>query len=242
MRLWSTFFFGLLLSACAHAPPDPQLATSAVMAGGADSGWHEVPLPGKARTRYTHLSEQGSKVVQAESASSASMLRRLVRVEPASLGRVSFSWRVQQLIATADLSEADTSDSPVRLILAFEGDNTRLSMRNRMMFELAHAVTGEVPPYATLMYVWDNKAAVESVLHDGRSDRIRKIVLESGQASLGAWRSYERDIAADFRRTFGEEPGPLIAVGLMTDSDNTRSSARAWYGDVKLLGPDGHFQ
>ena len=242
MRLWSTFFFGLLLSACAHAPSDPQLEDSAAVKGGAESGWHEVVLPGKARTRYTHLSEQDRKIVQAESTRSASMLRRLVRVEPASLGRVSFSWRVQQLIATADLSEADTSDSPVRLILAFEGDNTRLSMRNRMMFELAHAVTGEVPPYATLMYVWDNKAAVESVLHDGRSDRIRKIVLESGQASLGAWRSYERDIAADFRRTFGEEPGPLIAVGLMTDSDNTRSSARAWYGDVKLLGPDGHFQ
>ena len=74
------------------------------------------------------------------------------------MGSVKFSWQVAQLIAAADLTDRDTDDSPVRLILAFDGDHGRLSLRNRMMFELAQAVTGETPPFATLMYVWDNKA------------------------------------------------------------------------------------
>jgi hypothetical protein len=43
-----------------------------------------------------------------------------------------------------------------------------------------------------------------------------------------------RPLAADFRRAFGEDPGPLLSVGVMTDSDNTRSQARSWYGEVTL--------
>ena len=39
-----------------------------------------------------------------------------------------------------------------------------------------------------------------------RTDRIHKIVLESG-AALGQWRNYERDVLADYRRAFGEDPG-----------------------------------
>ena len=201
-------------------------------------GWEELALPGKVRTRYTHVSEHGQALLLAESVGSASMFRRTIRIEPRNLGHVQFSWRVPELMQTADLTDRHASDSPVRLILAFEGDHGRLSMRNRMKFELAHAVTGEVPPFATLIYAWDNKAPVESVIHSGRSDRIRKIVLESGKSHLNSWRRYERDIAADFRKAFGEEPGALIAVGLMTDSDNTKSSAKAWYGPVWLVGPD----
>jgi hypothetical protein len=122
----------------------------------------------------------------------------------------------------------------VRVVFAFDGDHKRLSARNRMMFELAQAVSGEVPPFATLMYVWDTKAPLDAVLHSGRTDRVRKIVLEAGSQHLGHWRHYERDLAADYRRAFGEEPGALISVALMTDSDNTRSSAEAWYGEIHI--------
>ncbi len=77
--------------------------------------------------------------------------------------------------------------------------------------------------------------AVGSVVVNPRTDRIRKLVVESGSARLKQWLDYERDIRADFRAVFGEEPGPLIGVALMTDSDNTQSEARAWYGPVELL-------
>lgn len=236
--LWVACLFVVLAGCAASWGPAPA-ESSASSSIGPVHGWHDLPLPGKQRTRYTNLIEQGRPVVQAESHASASMLRRTVRVEPGSLGQVKFSWRVASLIESADLTDRDTDDSPVRLILAFDGDHGRLSLRNRMMFELAHAVTGESPPFATLMYVWENKAPTETVIHSGRTDRIRKIVLESGQSNLGDWRHYERDVAADFRKTFGEDPGALIAVGLMTDSDNTQSRAKAWYGEVHLVAPDG---
>ena len=230
----------LLLAGCAappvNAPAAPLAPPPSQQSAHAD--WLECTLPGKRPTRYTQRVLDGQHIVHAEADSSASYLRRKVRLEPAELGSVRFSWRVQQLITTADLTDSDASDSPVRLILAFDGDHSRLSLRNRLAFDLAHAVTGETPPFATLMYVWDNKAPLETVIHSGRTDRVRKIVVESGAAKLGQWLHHERNIAADFRKTFGEEPGALVSVGLMTDADNTRSTAEAWYGEVRLAGPD----
>ncbi|MES1161720.1 MAG: DUF3047 domain-containing protein, partial [Rhizobacter sp.] len=155
------------------------------------------------------------------------------------LGKVQFSWRIASLIPTADLTDADHSDSPVRLVFAFDGDHDRLSARNRMLFDLAQAVTGEAPPFATLMYVWDNHLAREAVIPSARTDRIRKIVLESGDRQCGRWLHYERDLVADYRRAFGEDPGALIGVALMTDADNTASRAAGSYGAVRLLDRDG---
>ena len=68
-----------------------------------------------------------------------------------------------------------------------------------------------------------------------RTDRIRKLVLESGPQQLGRWLDYERDIKADFQKAFGEAPGALVGIGIMTDTDNTRGQALAWYGPVSLL-------
>lgn len=226
--------FSLGLVACATvAPPSPTTAT------GTWQSWHTFELPGKRSTVYQTHSDEGRSVVQAQADRSASMFRRQVRLDAARLSRVQFSWRVPGLIANADLSDAEASDSPVRLVFAFDGDHARLSPRNRMLFDLAQALTGEPPPYATLMYVWDNRAAAESVILGPRTDRVRKIVIESGAARVGQWLHYERDLRADFQRAFGEDPGALVGVALMTDADNTASRASGQYGEVRLIAPDG---
>jgi len=63
------------------------------------------------------------------------------------------------------------------------------------------------------------------------------IVVESGGANLGQWRHYRRNVVEDFRRAFGEDPEDIVAIGMLTDSDNTRQSARALYGDITLRAP-----
>jgi Protein of unknown function (DUF3047) len=233
-RLPVVILFSLGLVACATVDP-----TSSRMATGPWQSWQTFELPGKRSTDYQTYSDGGRSVVQAKADRSASMFRRQVRLDPSQLSRVQFSWRVPDLIANADLSDAEASDSPVRLVFAFDGDHARLSSRNRMLFDLAQVLTGEPPPYATLMYVWDNRAGTESVILGPRTDRVRKIVIESGASRVGQWLHYERDLRADFQRAFGEAPGPLIGVALMTDADNTASSASGQYGEVRLIARDG---
>jgi len=59
-------------------------------------------------------------------------------------------------------------------------------------------------------------------------------VVASGPQQLKQWLLFRRDLRADFELAFGEAPGPLLAIALMTDSDNTQSSALAWYGGIAL--------
>lgn len=197
--------------------------------------WKHYSLPGKQSTDYQYKWIDGRHGMQATANKSASMLRQSVRVEPAELGGIKFSWKVPQLIAGADLTERETHDSPVRLVLAFEGDRSKFSMKNSMLSELALALTGEALPYATLMYVWCNACPQGETLSSPRTDRIREIPLESGPDQLGQWRAYERNIRADFEKAFGEPPGALLDVGLMTDTDNTKEATVAWYGAVSLV-------
>lgn len=199
-------------------------------------GWQHRTFPGKQATDYTPARFDGREAVAVRAEASASMLRQTLRIEPADLGRVRFSWKVPALIGQADLAQRDKADSPVRVLLAFEGDRSKLSMKDAMLSELAQLLTGEPMPYATLMYVWCNTRAPGSVIANARTERIRKLVVESGPQRLNQWLDYERDIRADFERVFGEAPGALVGIAIMTDTDNTRSSARAWYGPVQLDG------
>jgi hypothetical protein len=221
----------LLLAACQHTPAP--MPTAPVSPRWTD-GWQPFVLPGKTATVYAAGSDDGRWVLHAQSERSASMYRRALRIEAEQLGQVSFSWKVPSLLSNADVRESETGDAVVRVMLAFDGDPSRLSARTRLMFDLMQSLSGEAPPFATLMYVWDSRAEVDSVVLNKRSDRVRKIVLESGPAHLGQWRSYQRDVRADYRRAFGEDPGALIGVAVMTDSDNTRSRAEAWYGEIRF--------
>ena len=191
-------------------------------------------MPGKKPTQYIYQQRDGRHTLMAKAVSSASMLRQSVHIEPARLGRLNFSWKVPKLIPGADLSKRETHDSPVRVVLVFEGDRSGFSTKNAMLSELARAVTGEELPYATLMYVWCNACAPDSVIINPRTDRIREIVMESGPDRLGNWIDYQRDIRADYQRAFGEAPGALLDVGMMTDTDNTRQMTVAWYGPIFL--------
>ena len=133
------------------------------------------------------------------------------------------------------MSLREFDDSPVRVVLAFEGDRSKFSGKNAMLSELAHVLTGEPLPYATLMYVWCNTCEPETVILNPHTDRIRKLPLESGTAKLNRWMDYERSVRDDFVKAFGEEPGLLTSISIMTDTDNTKSMARAWYGTVSLV-------
>lgn len=197
--------------------------------------WEHFKLPGKRPSTFDFVLEDRRVAIAAHAQSSASMLRQVTRVEPIDLGTVKFSWKLPDLIQYADMSVREFDDSPVRVVLAFEGDRGKFSAKNAMLSELAHVLSGEPLPYATLMYVWCNECEPGKVILNPHTDRIRKLPLESGSGKLNRWMDYERAVRADFVKAFGEEPGVLTSISIMTDTDNTKSIARAWYGPITLM-------
>jgi Protein of unknown function (DUF3047) len=220
---------GLLTGCAAPSVPAPSREPAQIA-----ELWAPQRLPGKRITEYTPAARAGQHCTQAKANRSASLWRRILRLEPQAWRSLQFSWWVDTLSADATVADVDRDDASARLVLAFDGDASRLSTRNQMLFELAHTLTGEIPPYATLMYVWDASAPIGTIITNGRSDRIRKIVVESGSERLHRWRHYERDAQADFLAAFGEAPGALIGMAFMTDADNTQTQVEACYGPATL--------
>ena len=240
---WGLMF--LLLQGCSSFQPiakvNTQESTQANNQAAATSWqpedqlkWESVKIPGKVATQYSLVRLNNRNKLMADAHASASMLRQDLRIEPERLNALSFSWQIQKLIADADMAQRENEDSPVRLVLAFDGDRSQFSPKNAMLSELSHALSGRPMPYATLMYVWCNHRPVDSVIHNPRTDRIRKIVIESGAKRVNQWLTYERNIRADYEMAFGEPPGALIGLAIMTDTDNTRSHVQAWYGPIAL--------
>ncbi len=234
-RIYHLAVWGMLLAGCSHGPRVAETSESA----GAFAGWQHWTLPGKTATDYRPVRYGGTHdAMEAQARASASLLRRALDLDPQEIGDIRFSWKVPMLVPAADMARRETEDAVVRIVLTFDGDRARLSARDRALSELAQLMTGEPLPYATLMYVWCPTRVPGSVILNPRTDRIRKLVVESGPARLNQWLDYERDIRADFLEVFGEEPGRLLHVAIMSDGDNTGSEFRVWYGPVLIDGLD----
>jgi glycosyltransferase involved in cell wall biosynthesis len=104
----------------------------------------------------------------------------------------------------------------------------------RLFAERVRLIAGRELPYATLMYIWANRHPIGQVIENPHTQRIRKLVVDSGDAELKRWRSHDRLIYQDFEKVFGERPGRLTKIGILTDTDNTRSTAEALYSDLVI--------
>jgi hypothetical protein len=188
----------------------------------------------KKRTEYRLVSEQGKKVLHARAAAASSGLMQKVDIDPYEQSWLSWQWRIGGLVDAANNFEGATEDAPARIILGFDGDKDTLPFADQILFETARVITGHDFPYATLMYIWGRKAPVDTIIASTRSSRVKMIVAASGPDGVGLWHHFKRDIVADFEKAFGEKPGRLIGVGVLTDTDNTGETVEAWYGDVRL--------
>lgn len=239
-----------LVAGCATPPPptpatlalpDPVIGKFSSVAPGEvlPSGWQVWKLSSaKKPTRYRLVSDGGRTVVKASAQGSASGLTYRMRVDLNHHPLLHWRWKVPALIAAADNTRRHTEDSPVRLIVTFAGDQAKLPFEERLFAQQFKLFTGSELPYATLMYIWENRAPRGSVIANQHTSRVKMIVAESGPAHLGEWREQTRNVLEDYRRAFGEAPPPVRSIAIMTDTDNTGASVDAFYGDIAFIAPD----
>jgi len=203
---------------------------------GMPSGWSFYRIaPNKKNTVYRLENYQGRTVLSANSKTSASGLAVKLRPKSAQNLWLKWEWKATGLIITADNTDRVHDDSPLRILVAFDGNKSKLSFKEKMTFEMAHLISGQELPYATLMYIWSGKSPVNTILDNPHTSRIKMIVVDSGWEKVGVWHLHQRDLEADFRSAYGETPGEVIGIALLTDTDNTKSETKAYYGDIELI-------
>jgi hypothetical protein len=199
------------------------------------TGWNPSSVAGvSTSTRYAMVDDGGRTVLRADAARSASGLTNGIRVNPADWPLLKWSWKVSGTIPGGKAGTRDGDDYPARLYVMFDLPLDRLTFTERTKMRIARALHGPELPAATLCYVWDTGTAAGSIVPSAYTSRVQMIVVESGTGRVGQWVTFERDLQADFRKAFGQEPPAVSGIAVAADTDNTGGSVTAYFGDISL--------
>jgi hypothetical protein len=175
------------------------------------AGWTHQTLPSVERAnRFDLLADDGRTVLRVLSDRSASSLALAKRVDPAATPLLRWRWRVSHPVAGSDLRRKAGDDYAARVYVLFDLPPERLGVGDRMKMAAARLLHGAELPAAALCYVWGTAQAAGESGWNAYTDRLRMIVVDSGNAHAGQWRDVVRDVAADFRAAFGD-PLPVIS-------------------------------
>jgi Protein of unknown function (DUF3047) len=228
----------VVMSATAQQAPDVPRFSTMKPTGAAPQEWKPFALSStKKNTDYTLVADDGVTVLRASAHGAASAMAYKTEFDPRQFPMLSWRWKVVQGIPDANNAEVSKEDSPVRVMISFDGDASKLSVKDKFASSFAQSQSGHPLPYATLMYIWGNKVPINKVTTSGRTSRIRMLALNVDDQGIGKWHSFTRNLVEDYKLAFGEEPGKVTGIQLLTDTDNTGGDADALYGDISVGPP-----
>jgi hypothetical protein len=195
-------------------------------------GWKPLTFKKVERhTTYELIKDGEVVVVKAMSEASASGLTREIKIDPREYPIVKWRWKVENLLKTSDVSRKEGDDYPARLYITFEYDPDKVGFSRKAKYKAGRLIFGDIP-IAALNYIWETKTPVGTIVDNAFTDFAKMIVVESGPQHVGTWVEEERNIYEDYKKAFGEEPPFINGVAIMSDTDNTKESAVAYYGDI----------
>lgn len=228
---WTLLLISNAILALAAAP----CKTHSLDFGDNTVGWEHVPLSKLKRdTVYSLTQVDGQMVLRGHAEGSASLYASRLQAAMEVPESISWQWKTDALVPGADNRNENTEDAPLRVMLAFDGDHATLPEVEKKRFKRAKSLSGRDLPYALLMYIWSEHVPVGTVIPSAHSSQVRMLVVASGVEGLGQWQRVKRNPINDYQQIFDANPGPLIGVAVMTDSDNTRTKATGEYADILL--------
>ena len=200
--------------------------------------WRVVTLPQQAvpATRYSAETVDGREALRIQTQGSYG---NLVHELPPAVApqRLRWAWRLQEPNSAVDLRVKAGDDAAVKVCMSFDLPLERVPFIERQVLRIARSRTGQDLPAATLCWVWAATEAKGALMPNIYSRRVRYIVLRNGSDALATWFEESRDVAADFRRAFGDEsaePPPLSAIIVAGDGDNTGGASLAFVSGLQM--------
>jgi hypothetical protein len=86
----------------------------------------------------------------------------------------------------------------------------------------------------SIKYIWSEKVPQGTDIK--RSSRFPMVIVRSGPASKsGEWQTETRNVYEDYHRLFGRRPSNPVAIGFLTDANDSKSSSKGDYDDIRVL-------
>jgi hypothetical protein len=160
-------------------------------------------------TMYSLRNEEGNWYVKVRTGGGCTSIGKKISFQPKTETVFRWRWRVETLPEGGDERVKEKEDSGAGVYVVFKG-------------------------YTILKYVWSTSVPRGTTIVDPYSSRVKIIVKETGIGSLHQWVRESARLADDYRLAFSSPMPEIVGIGLLSDADNTRSSAEADYDDFYL--------
>lgn len=178
----------------------------------------------KNRVLYSVKPELEGEHLSAKSQKACSGLFYRLSFDPKDLPMISWNWKVKKFPEKGAVTNETAEDKNGWI----EKDD--YAARVYVIFPRLHFIKTK-----SLEYIWHQTLPEETIITSPYFKNIKLIVVESGRENIDKWIFEERNIYEDYKKAFGKPPsGRVGAIALMTDTDNTLSTAEALYKDIKV--------
>ncbi|NKC33140.1 DUF3047 domain-containing protein [Falsiroseomonas selenitidurans] len=193
-------------------------------------GWRKVLWQGIAPPAFTATPGDGVRV---QGRGQAAFLYRPVQGQATCLA---WRWRVDAGPPATDLARRGGDDRALAVAVGFTGFGPAAGFAARAQHGLAQAAAGDhVLPRSVLSYVWGGEARPGFQPSPWAPAISRLRVLRPAGTPRGVWQEERVDLAADWRRAFGDAPvPPLREVAIATDTEDTGAAVDARVEAIRL--------
>ena len=178
------------------------------------AGWKEKKFSGN--TCYQLVKQGNRTVLQAKADGSASGLFKEITVDLTTHPYLNWEWKVDKPHSPLAERTRAGDDYAARVYVIIKGG---------LMFWKTRAIN----------YVWASKEKKGSTWPNafvGKNAML--LAVRSAADKPGVWYREKRNVYRDLQEIFGEEIKTIHAVAIMTDSDNSKGSVAASYGDISF--------
>jgi hypothetical protein len=192
--------------------------TQPVGARGIPTGWEPYRTPGgQPQYDFTVVDVDGRRALHLESRGDRSTIARAVAVDLEGTPVLQWHWKMVQLPAGADVRRAHSSDSGPHVIVVWRRPPELIRSR-------------------VLAYVWDPILPPNTIQRSRKAPTVTFVVVRSGAGGLTQWLTERRDVRADYRRVYDEEPDAPRAIALSIDTNDTRAPSAGFVGPIAFRG------
>jgi len=194
--------------------------------------WSELKLPRRDATSYSLVENDDYVAIKAESMNSASGLVYKVDIDPAEYPILEWSWKVSGIVENGNYRSKKGDDYSARIYITFDYSRRNLKLGERIKYETYRTFSRFPIPLRAINYIWANKAEVGTIAPNAYTNWVYMIAVASGDEEAGVWKIQTQNVYEDFISSFGEQPPRINGIAIMYDTDNTKGSVEAFYGDI----------
>lgn len=175
------------------------------------SDWEKQVFSGE--TSYELFKIDNRQVLKAFSKESASGLVREIEVDLTRAPYMNWSWKIDSVLNNVEEKQKSGDDYAARVYVVIS---------DGLFFWQTRA----------LSYAWASKQPKGSSWPNAFTDKATMVAVESGEGLAGEWVEEKRNILDDIRNLLGIDATRVDAVAIMTDTDNSKQTATAYYGNI----------